>query len=40
MLKKGKDIGDLLSAEHVKQKEINHLYLLKVLQNLHAKGYQ
>ena len=40
MLKKGKDIGNLLSAEYVKQKEINHLYHLKVLQNLIYLGHQ
>ena len=34
MLKKGKDIGDLLSAERVKQKAVNRSYLLKILQNL------
>ena len=34
MLKKGKDIGDLLSAEHVRQIPVDRFYLSKVLQNL------
>lgn len=34
MLKKHKDVGELLSAEHAQQKAINRSYLSKVLQNL------
>jgi len=34
MLKNKKDIGDVLSSEHAKQKAVNRSYLLKMLQNL------
>jgi len=34
VLQKREDIGDLLSAEHAKQKAVHHFYLSKVLQNL------
>jgi len=34
MSKNKKDIGDLLSSEHAKQKALNRSYLLKMLQNL------
>ena len=34
MLKKHKDVGELLSTEHAQQKAINRSYLSKVLENL------
>jgi len=34
VLQKRQDIGDLLSAEHAKQKAVHRFYLSKVLQNL------
>ncbi len=34
MLKKHKDVGELLSTEHARQKAINRTYLSKVLQNI------
>ena len=34
MLKKHKDVGELLSTKHAQQKAINRSYLSKVLENL------
>lgn len=34
MLKKHKDVGELLSTKHTQQKAINRSYLSKVLENL------
>ena len=34
MLKKKADIGDLLSAEHIKQQEVNQSYLLKIFTSM------
>ena len=33
-MKNHKDIGELLSSQHEKEKEINHAYLCKVLENI------
>ena len=33
-MKSHKDVGELISSEHEKQKEINHAYLHKVLENI------
>ena len=34
IMKKNKDVGDFLSAEHAHQKAVNRSYLRKVLQNV------
>ena len=34
ILKKHKNVGDLLSAQHANQKAINRAYLAKILQNI------